>query len=163
MANANVAVQTSYSERMKPGVAGQVANGRDFDSITRTAEGDDGIGFGLAVSVGSDDGLAVLGGALTGFLGVSLRDPSLDPSVSPGDKYAEDSNMGILTEGSIWVQVGEEVTAADGVYYNTTTGVFYGAAGAGRAGPVLGARYEKTSHASGIGILNLSGYNQAAA
>lgn len=153
------AVQTAYNERQPHAVAGMVANMRNWDAITRTCEEADGIGFGLAVGRGDDDAAtkAKLGGTLPDFLGVSKRDITIDAE-SATDEYAENQNMGILTEGEIWVQVSGTPGPDDPVHFNATTGVF---AGSGGSGPVVGARWMEVS-ANGLGRLHLS-RNQAAA
>ena len=154
-------VQTSYSERQGRATAGLIANQRPFDSVTLIALAAN-IGFGLAISRdASEDKGAVLGGALAAFRGVSIRDiTTINESVP--DSYKQYQNMGVLTKGVIWVQTATGVDPTDPVYYNSTTGVFANASGSGRVGPLKGARWEETSEA-GLGLLDLSGYNQDAA
>lgn len=150
-------LQTSYAERLAPAVAGQVANMRSRDAITRNCETAAGIGFGLAVSRGADkERGAVLGGALTVFLGVSMKDITLVSDVA--DEYQENENVGILTQGEIWVQVTGSPDPSDPVDYDTTTGVF---SANGSAGPIRGARWTGETHSSGIAKLYLSGDGQA--
>jgi hypothetical protein len=149
--------QTNYLERQAKAFAGQVASMRAYDSITRSCETAAGIGFGLAVGRGAADHGAILGGALGLFRGATIRDVTLMGSQS--DKYVQYQNMGILTEGEIWVQVTGTPGPGDPVHYNAGTGVF---AASGGSGPVLGARWMETSE-SGLGKLYLSGYGQAAA
>jgi hypothetical protein len=149
--------QTSYLERQPKAFAGMVASMRAYDSITRTCETAAGIGFGLAVGRGSGDHGAILGGALGLFRGATVRDITLMGSQS--DKYVQYQNMGILTEGEIFVQVTGTPGPGDPVYYNASTGVF---ASSGGSGPVIGARWMETSDA-GLGKLYLSGNGQVAA
>jgi hypothetical protein len=153
----NPIIQSTYAERQGIATAGMPGNMRSYDSITRVVEAADGIGFGLAVGRGTTDKGAVLGGALTGFLGVSLKDPT-----QVVDIYPQYSNIGLYAAGPIWVQTDTGVDPGDPVYYNATTGKFASAGGAGRVGPVLGARWEKTSSA-GIGFVVLPQYAPAGA
>lgn len=151
-------IQENYSERMPAAKAGHVANERDWDGITRSAEAE--IGFGLAVGRGDTDPSrgVKLAGALPDFLGVSVRDITLAASANP-DVYTETVNVGILTKGEIWVQVSGTPGPDHPVHYNATTGVF---AGSGGTGPIRGARWMEVS-ANGLGRVYLSGDGQATA
>ena len=153
-------VQSTYNQTIAPAVAGMVANQRTWDAITRNCETADGIGFGLAVGIGDNDSEknCKLGGALADFMGVSLRDVTNDTNVVP-DEYAENDNVGILTEGEIWVQVSGAPGPDDPVHYNATTGVF---AASGGSGPVVGARFTAET-TNGLCRLKLGGAPQAAA
>jgi hypothetical protein len=152
--------QTSYSETIRPAVAGMVANQRTYDAITRTCEVEAGIGFGLAVAQGTADAEkgCVLGGALPIFLGVSMKDVTTDSD--PVDEYSEHDNVAILTQGEIWVQVTGTPTPASAVHYNATTGVF---ATSGGTGPILGARWTSQVVTGGLCRLKLGDRPQNAA
>jgi hypothetical protein len=150
-------VQASYLERQPKAFAGQIASMRSYDSITRTCETAAGIGFGLAVGRGTNDRGAVLGGALGLFRGVTIRDITLMGSQS--DKYTQYQDMGVFTEGEIWVQVTGTPGPGDPVHYNASTGAF---AASGGSGPVVGARWMALSE-NGLGLLYLSGNGQVAA
>lgn len=149
--------QTNYLERQAKAVAGMVASMRAWDAITRSCETAAGIGFGLAVGRGSADHGCILGGALGLFRGATMKDITLMGSQS--DKYAQYQNVGILTEGEIWVQVTGTPGPGDPVHYSATTGIF---AASGGSGPVIGARWMELSEA-GLGRLYLSGNGQVAA
>jgi hypothetical protein len=149
--------QTNYLERQAKAVAGMRGSMRAWDAITRSCETAAGIGFGLAVGRGSDDHGCVLGGALGLFRGASVKDVTL--MGSQADKYAQYQNVGIQTEGEIWVQVTGTPGPGDPVHYNASTGVF---ASSGGSGPVVGARWMETSE-NGLGLLYLSGNGQVAA
>jgi hypothetical protein len=156
-------VQSTYRYRMSRALAGLWADMQDYNSITRSCRTEDGIGFGLAV--GRDDtygntpnGGAKLGGAIDEFLGVSLRDITQEVTPTlPVDKYAFKWNMGILTYGTVWVQVTGTPGADDPVHFNATTGVF-GASGG--TGPILGARWVSGTE-DGLCKLFLAAYGQA--
>lgn len=158
-------VQSTYSERMPIAVAGLLADMRNWDGISRTCETAAGISYGVAVSRGADTAVgAVIGGTVTGFLGVSQRDITLEASATSPDKYLQYNEMGILTSGSIWVEVTGTPDATDPVHFNATTGVF---AASGGSGPVLGARFVGNTITGQFGKtlckLHLGNYNQAGA
>lgn len=151
--------QTTYTEGMQAPSPG-VISASDFNTITGTCETAAGIGFGLAVSKGaSSDKGVVLGGAVAGFRGVTIRDVTLAPSATP-DKYKQYDNVGILDRGQIWVEPGEAVNHDDPVYYNSTTGVFYKAAGAGLVGPIPGARWVTSCGIGGRAEVKLGGVSK---
>jgi len=145
--------QTTYQENLdlpRPGTE----SGCDGNVDTGIVETAAGIGFGLAVSQGSGDNGVVLGGALAGFRGVSLKDATLRPENE--DKYAQYENAGVKTRGKVWVSPSESVAAGDPVHYDTTTGRF---AMSGGIGPILGARWATSAAADGAALVELSGYN----
>lgn len=149
--------QTEYLERQKKAVAGMVASMRSWDGITRSCETVAGLGFGLAVGRGAADHGCILGGALGLFRGATIRDVTLMGSQL--DKYVQYQNVGILTQGEIWVQVTGTPGPGDPVHYSATTGIF---AASGGSGPVIGARWMELSDA-GLGRVYLSGNGQVAA
>lgn len=158
-------VQSTYSERMSVAVAGLIASMRNWDGISRNVENAAGIGFGLAVGRGDTDpaGGAKLAGAIADFLGASHRDVTLEANATP-DEYQQNTTMGILTQGEIWVEVSGTPGPDDPVHYSATTGVF---AASGGTGPLIGARWMTTTVTSQFGKslckLHLGGNNQAAA
>lgn len=159
-------VQSTYRDRMHPATPGMPADMRNWDSITRSCETAAGIAFGVAVGRGDDDPekKAKVGGALPDFLGVTFRDITLDHPAATTDKYAENENMGICTQGTVWVRVSGTPGPDSPVHYNATTGVF---AASGGTGPVVGARFmtETVVVADSVSVckLHLGGNNQAAA
>jgi hypothetical protein len=159
---AAVAVQSSYAERQQPAVAGMIAEG-PYESITRTCDTVAGIGFGVAVAQGSADKTAILAGVAGDFLGVSIRDITLVHSDSTNlDKYKRYENMGIMTEGVIWVAVDGAVNAGDNVTYDTTTGKFGTIGADGTHLAVTGGRWDTTAADTGLAKLRLSGFAHSA-
>ena len=153
-----MATQSTYSERIAPPSPG-TTEGTDYENTTGICETVAGIGFGLAVSKGSssDQGV-VLGGALAGFRGVSVKDITLP--AGNADKFLPPNSLSVRRRGQIWTEPGEAVNADDPVYYNSTTGVFYKSAAAGRVGPVAGARFETSCGVGGRAKLYVSGFAQ---
>lgn len=139
------AVQTSYSEKMRTGVAGHIADMTQATLISRTAEA--AVGFGVPAFQGvADNGmkLKVDADTVTTFLGVTVR----DRSVAVGDAYSQYESARILREGSIWVVASVAVVAGDPVAV-TSAGVW--AKVAGTNGIVIpNARWETSA---GIGAI----------
>ena len=114
-------VQSSYTQYMTPAQVGMLASEINFVADTRIVETAAGIGFGLAVSQGTNDRGCILGG--TAFVGLTRADPTLPRSESLTlDKYARYDNAGILASGDLWVFTEDAIVAGEAVYYNTTTG-----------------------------------------
>jgi hypothetical protein len=154
-----MAIQTEYRERIQAARPGLV-QGSDYDSKTGTCEVEAGIGFGLAVGQGAGDKGVVLGGALGGFRGISIRDVTQYDAAGSGaivDKYPQYANMAYLTRGLVYVVPAVAVAPGDPVHYNATTGVLTNTGG---NGPVKGARWASSADADGYALVDLGGYNQ---
>lgn len=125
-----VVVQTTYRPQIAPAVAGMIASGTLESVKTYLSETVAGIGFGLAVSQGTQDSGVILGGS--SFIGVSVRDITLslapvDPysdTENPLDKFGIRTNVAVANKGDIWVLAGANVAAGNALSYNTTTGIF---------------------------------------
>jgi hypothetical protein len=152
--------QTTYSERMPATVAGFDPDMRGGDRITLSCETAAGIGFGLAVGRGVSDAAkgAVIGGALATFRGATVRDITQIVDGTNLDKYPQYAGMTVKVSGVLDVQVSGAPGPTDPVHYNATTGVF---ASSGGSGPIVGARWLKTS-ANGIGRVYLPAAGQVA-
>jgi hypothetical protein len=104
--------QTTYPNAIPDGYAGMIANGETSNRISRTQEDATAIPFGKAVFRGTGDHGCTQ--TQTGqFLGISIANAAV-PAVSAtgvqADSYPQYSTIGILTQGAIWVTVGEDVT-----------------------------------------------------
>jgi len=130
MSNNSTVVQSTYSPRQRAGVVGMIADEVSSEVGSFNNETAAGIGFGLAVSIGSNDKGCVLAGSA--FLGVSVRDitlvlASIDPlatTYGTVDVYSEYVAVGVLTRGHIWVQANADVVGGDPLFYDTTYGTF---------------------------------------
>lgn len=149
-------VQTTYSNTMGKALPGMSADA-DFHADTRIVETSAGIGPGLAVSQGTSDKEAKIGAAAAaGFVGVSMRDISVENATS-ADVIPRYSNIAVLTEGDIWVTVGGDVVAGGDVTFAAATGVLSSAAASGSQFAVAGARWMTSASSGGLAILRLSG------
>jgi len=154
-------VQNSYSETLRPGVAGLVANMTNADGDTRIVETAGGIPFGVAVGQGAAARGAVLGAAAAaGFVGISIRDVTLDSS--PADRYLLNDSIAVLTEGDIWVVVGGAVAAGQDVTFAAATGVLSSTAADVGNFAIAGARWMTAAGAGGLAVLRLGGALPAA-
>lgn len=152
------AVQTDYSERIGLPPVGSI-HGSDYDTITGICETDaPGIGFGLAVSQGteSDQGV-VLGGVLAKFRGISLRDTTLRGDRGNVDHYVPPNSVSVIKRGQVWVLPVDAVVPGDPVYFDGTTGKL-GKAGDGKLGPIKGASWQSTGGPDKAARVYLAGY-----
>lgn len=154
-------VQNTYVENIRPAVAGQVANMTNWDGDTRNVETAAGIGFGLAVGQGTAAKGAVLGAAAAaGFVGISIRDITLDPR--DADKYQQNSNIAVLTEGDIWVLTGGAVAVGADVTFAAATGVLSSVAADASNFAIAGARWMTATSGAALAIVRLGGALPAA-
>lgn len=149
--------QSSYSERMDPARAGMIS-GSDYDTDTGIVETVAGIGFGLAVSQGAADKGIIIGGTRLGFVGITVRDVTLESAQS--DKYVRYQNAGVLSRGNVWVAPAVAVSRNDPVHFDATTGVL---SNTGGQGPINGARWVTSAAGTGdLALVELSGYKRSA-
>lgn len=154
-------VQSTYSENIRPAVAGMVANMTSWDADTRLVETAAGIPFGVAVGQGAAARGAVLGAAAAaGFVGISMRDVTND--TIPADKYGLTDNMAVLTEGDIWVLTGGAVTVGADVTFDSVTGVLSSAAASGTQFVIAGARWQTPTGGAALAVVRLGGVLPAA-
>lgn len=149
-----MAVQTSYSERIAGGYAGQVADESSHDIATYTCQ-DSTLGFGLAVTKGTADDAVTKGGAVAGFRGVTVRDCTVRVG-STGNEFAQYDDVGVLWRGDIFVTTKAAVAAGGDVYYDSSTGLWDDASG-GNVGPVKGAVWVTSAGSGELAILRLTG------
>lgn len=130
-------VQTTYPSVMLPPAPGTI-EACDFGTRTGICEVAAGIGFGRAISQGSNEKGVVLGGTLAKFLGISVRDITLHGPAANPDAYPQYANVGYIQDGQIWVIAKAAVVADNPVYFDATTGELQPSGG---SGPIVGARF----------------------
>lgn len=141
-------IQTTYPNDIPVAYAGAIADEQaDFNLISRTVEDSGGIAFGLAVIQGTDDDGIVVGDG-TGFLGVTVRDQSVDPA--DPNEFAYQDSARIMTKGTIWIANDGGVSAGDPVSVGAD-----GALGTGGSVEVAGARWDTTATDGNLAILRL--------
>ncbi len=111
-----MSVQTTYSDNIAAGKAGAVANMVPSSLISRTVETAAGVGFGLAVSQGTEDyGVVVFNDA--DYVGITVR----ERSVSAGqDSYAQYDTACVITQGEVSCVAVDAVSAGDPVHILAT-------------------------------------------
>lgn len=103
-------VQSTYADNIPVGYKGGLVNEEPKTLISRNVEDSGGLDFGLAVMQGTEDkGCVVSDGS--DFLGVTVRDQSVDPSDPNTFEYNTEAR--IITEGVVWVAVSGAVNAGD--------------------------------------------------
>ena len=110
-------LQTDYGSDIAPGYAGMVANGETSNRISRTIEDADGIGFGVAAFRGAEDHTCTATPAAGDLLGITMAHVALGQLAGQAaDTYPHYENVGIMTQGTIWVLASEAVAAGDQAY-----------------------------------------------
>lgn len=143
-----MSVQTTYADNITAGYAGGIVNEEPRTLISRTVEDSGGIAFGLAVMQGAEDkGCTVSDGS--DFLGVTVRDQSVDPSSPSEFEYL--ANARIMTKGVIWVANSGGVSAGDAV-----EALADGALGGGTGTGISGARWDTTADDGELAQLRLA-------
>lgn len=148
-------VQSTYPYVQQIALPGQIAHGDHFTNtfICETAAG---IGFGVAVSQGTADKQAVLGGASAAvFVGVTVQDKTIPNAAIDG--YRQYDNMGVMSRGHIWVQVPSAVNKGDDATFASTTGIISSAATSGTQFAIAGARFMTSAGINGFAKLALGG------
>lgn len=111
-------VQDTFNSAPAIGYPGMVANGETSNRISRTVEDAGGIAFGKACFRGTGDRGVTGTPAADKLLGFAIADHGVQPL--PGgvaaDIYPRYSSAAIITDGAIYVTVGEDVTDGAPVY-----------------------------------------------
>lgn len=150
-------VQSTYVENQPIAQAGMLASS-DHSVDTRICETAAGIAYGVAVSQGSADAGAVIGGASAAvFVGISVQDMSVENDPANSDEYPRYANMGVMTRGDIWVVTGGIVAAGGDVTFASTTGVLSSAATGGSQFAIAGARWMTSAASGALAKVRLSG------
>lgn len=150
-----MSVQTSYSINQAIAYAGLLYNLSIKDIVSRAVETAAGIGFGVAVSRGTDpDKQVIVGG--NDFTGITVRSLEREGAANTGVvKYSETETAAILREGYIWVTCPAGCVPGDAAFYDDTTGVIdAGTAGAGET-QMDGAFFDSTAAAGQLAVLRL--------
>ena len=113
-------LQSNYTQYHDGAQLGMIADSRYKAVRSMTYEGATALGFGLALTFGANDNGADLGGTV--FAGIVVSQKVLDP-VNNATAYVQYDTVGLMTQGSIWVEASVAVAAGDPVHFDAATGV----------------------------------------
>lgn len=152
-----MAVQTTYTETLRPGIAGQIADMTDKTLISRSVADAAGIGFGKVVQVGAADNdctadLDTTDLTAQRFLGITVRDRSV---ADGANKYAQYESARIMQKGAVWVDVAVAVAPTDIVTVTLATGVIGKTAVGAGVVAVPNAQWESSTGGAGVAKLRL--------
>lgn len=150
------AVQTTFSETMRPALAGMIADTTPQTILSRVVESATGLAFGVVATKGTGD-LQVKpapGGAYQGITVADLTVQHTAPPAGNPDFYPDKDVCNILVIGAIWVTVGAAVTAGEPVYYVPATGVITNVSTSNTAIP--GARFESSAASGALAKVRLT-------
>ncbi len=150
-----MSAQTSYSIDQGKAYAGLIYALAPHNIVSRSVETIAGIGFGVAVSRGTDaDSQIVVGGAA--FLGIAIRSLEHEGVANSGDiKWDQNETAGVLRNGYIWAVCPSGCVPGNAVNYVRATGVLdSGAAVAGETS-LDGATWETTAAAGELAVIRI--------
>lgn len=150
-----MSAQTSYSIKQPKAYAGLVYAQAPHDIVSRDVETVAGIGFGVAVSRGTNLERQVVAGG-TAFLGITIRSLDKEGAANTGAiQWNEKEAAGILRDGYIWAVCPSGCNPGDPVNYVNATGVLdSGAAVAGETA-LDGAQWETIAAAGELAVIRI--------
>lgn len=157
-----MSAQTSYSIKHPTAYAGLIYAQAPKDIVSRSVETAAGIGFGVAVSRGTDkESQVVIGG--TDFCGITVRSLDREGAINTGNiLYKQKETAALIREGYLWVVIPTGGNPGDSIKYNNTTGVLdVGTAGVGET-QLDGAQLDTTTAAGALGVIRLDGISTTA-
>ena len=151
-----MSAQTSYDIRQDKAYAGLIYAQAPHDIVSRSVETVAGIGFGVAVTRGTDADKQIVPAASADFLGVTIRSLEQEGGEAGAIKWDVKETAGVMRSGYIWAVCPTGCVPGDAVNYADGTGVLdSGAAGAGSTS-LDGASWETTAVAGELAVVRLS-------
>ena len=137
--------QTSYPIYTPDSLVGMVYGQFTKDITSSLVETAAGVGFGLAVSRGTDkDTQCVLGG--NDFLGITVRSLDRESAANTNTiQYDEKESAGVMQLGRVWANCANACAPGDTVSYNPTTGRLSSGTGVSGDVAITGATWETTA------------------
>lgn len=151
-----MAVQTNYSENIRAGVAGMIANMEAADLISREVETTAGIGFGVPVQQGTaDKQVDIVGAGATEVVGITVRERSVNPATP--EKFAVKETARLIRKGVIYAVNEGGVSAGDEVWVTLADGTFTNAdAGSDGSIQLAGCRWDSSAADGEIALLRVN-------
>jgi len=151
-----MSAQTSYSIRQGKAYAGLIYAQAPHDIVSRAVETAAGIGFGVAVTRGTDPDKQVVLATSANFLGITIRSLEKEGGTAGDIQWNVKETAGIIREGYIWAVCPTGCVPGNAVNYADGTGVLdSGAAGVGETS-LDGATWETTASAGELGVIRIS-------
>ena len=151
-----MSAQTSYDIRQGKAYAGLIFAKAPHDIVSRAVETAAGIGFGVAVTRGTDPDKQVVPAASADFLGITIRSLEKEGGTAGAIQWNAKETAGVMRSGYIWAVCPTGCVPGDAVNYADGTGVLdSGAAGAGSTS-LDGASWETTAVAGELAVVRLS-------
>lgn len=149
-----MSAQTSYALKQSVAYAGMIFALGEKSICSRSVETAAGIGFGVAVSRGTDKERQVVVGG-TDFIGITVRDLHKEGSANGAIKWNENETAAVMRSGEIWCVCPTGCNPGDAVNYVNTTGVLdSGAAVAGET-QLDGAYWDSTASAGELAVIRI--------
>lgn len=151
-----MSAQTSYTINQAVAYAGLVYALAPSDIISGAVEGASGIGFGVAVSRGTDPEKQIVAGGDDTFIGVTIRDLGREGVANTGAiKYSETETAGVMRDGYLWVVCPSGCNPGDQANYVDATGVIDSGAAAAGETDIVGATFETVAAAGELAVLRI--------
>lgn len=150
-----MSAQTSYSIKQPKAYAGLIYAQAPHDIVSRMVETVAGIGFGVAVSRGTDKERQIVAGG-TDFLGITIRSLDKEGAANTGAiQWNETEAAGILRDGYIWAVCPAGCNPGDAVKYTNATGVIDAGAAAAGETQLDGAQWETVAAAGELAVIRI--------
>ena len=144
----------TFANSMAPFAVGRRINMEEWNTITRTLEGDGDtkLGFGVPVTDGTDKHTCIELPATSGQNVIGITEAS-QVLPHPGDYYVQYDNVAICEVGVIGVQLGADVTRGAPARWDTVARKWTGAAQASTVVTIPGAQFEKDGVSGAVGAI----------
>lgn len=147
--------QTSYSIRQGKAYAGLIYAQAPHDIVSRAVETAAGIGFGVAVTRGTDPDKQIVLAASADFLGIAIRSLEKEGGTAGDIQWNVKETAGIMRSGYIWAVCPTGCVPGNAVNYADGTGILdSGAAGASET-QLDGATWETTASAGELAVIRI--------
>jgi hypothetical protein len=150
-----MSAQTSYSIKQPKAYVGLIYAQAPHDIVSRDVETVAGIGFGVAVSRGTNAERQIVAGG-SDFLGITIRSLDKEGAANTGAiQWNEKEAAGVLRSGYIWAVCPTGCNPGDAVKYTDATGVIdAGAPGAGETA-IANAQWETVAAAGELAVIRI--------
>ena len=150
-----MAAQTTYSIRQGKAYAGLIYAQAPHDIVSRAVETAAGIGFGVAVTRGTDPDKQVVLATSANFLGITVRSLEKEGGDAGAIRWNVKETAGIMRVGYIWAVCPTGCVPGNAVNYADGTGILdSGAAGASET-QLDGATWETTASAGELAVIRI--------